>query len=96
MHQLKKTLIFLDKYFDVNQIVYDNDSYKNKVAMFLDTARNINVDISECLIIEDSLSGIKNAYKAGCRNIIVVSSADDYSSLPGVIKVISDFDEINQ
>lgn len=48
-------------------------------------------------IIIDSLSGIENAYKAGCRNIIVIDSAnkkDEYQKLPGVTKVIDSFKEI--
>ena len=65
--------------------------------MFKKAAHILGVDISDCLIIEDSLSGIENAYKAGCRNIIVIDSAnkkDEYQKLPGVTKVIDSFKEI--
>ena len=46
---------------------------------------------------EDSLSGIENAYKAGCRNIVVVDSAnkrEEHQKLPGVTKVIDSFKEM--
>ena len=39
---------------------------KNKITMFLDTAKLISVPIEDCLIIEVSMSKIKNAYSAGC------------------------------
>ena len=48
-------------------------------------------------IIEDSLSGIQNAYNSGCNMIIVIDSAnkkDEYDKLPGDIKVIDDFTQI--
>ena len=70
---------------------------KNKITMFLDTAKLISVPIEDCLIIEDSKSGIVNAYKAGCHNIVVVNSAgkkEEYEKLPGVIRVIEDFTEL--
>lgn len=87
----------LDKWINPNTIVYDNGTYENKVRMFLDSAKILNVDIKDCIIIEDSMSGIKNAYEAGCRNIIVVNSANNkesFEKMPGVIQVIEDFEEL--
>lgn len=52
--------------------MYDNGTYENKVTMFKDAAKLINVPLEDCLIIGDSKSGITNAYVAGCKNIIVV------------------------
>ena len=69
--------------------------YENKIAMFKKAAHNIGVKIQDCLIIEDSVSGITNAYKAGCHNIVVVDSAnkkEEYEKLPGVVQVIDSFD----
>lgn len=87
----------LDYWMKPSDIVYDDGSYENKIMMFKDAASKLNTAIEECLIIEDSISGIKNAYQAGCRNIIVVDSAnkqEEYVKLPGVIKVIKDFREL--
>mgnify|MGYP003427339062 CR=1 FL=1 len=70
---------------------------QNKIAMFKDATLKLNVNIKDCLIIEDSKSGIENAYQAGCRQIIVVNSANnkkEYEKMPGVIKVIDDFKEL--
>ena len=67
----------LDKWMKVDDIIYDNGTYQNKIAMFKDAALKLNVNIKDCLIIEDSKSGIENAYEAGCRQIIVVNSANN-------------------
>ena len=88
----------LDDYFDISQIVYDDGTYQNKVAMFIKAAHNIGVDISDCLIYEDSISGIQSAYEAGCHEIIVIDTAgqkDTYQKLPGVVRVISDLTEVS-
>ena len=82
---------------DPNKIIYDNGTYENKIGMFKDAAKVLNTTVEECIIIEDSLSGIKNAYQAGCRNIIVVNSTNNRSALekmPGVIQVIESFEEL--
>ena len=87
----------LDKWMKVDDIIYDNGTYQNKIAMFKDATLKLNVNIKDCLIIEDSKSGIENAYQAGCRQIIVVNSANnkkEYEKMPGVIKVIDDFKEL--
>ena len=84
----------LAKWINPEDIVYDDGSYENKVAMFLDAAKKLGVDIKDCMIVEDSVSGIHSAYLAGCRNIMVIDSsgkAEEYKSLPGVVKVISNF-----
>lgn len=43
---------------------------------------------------EDSVSGIQSGYAAGCRNIVVIDSAnkaEEYKTLPGVVKVTPNF-----
>ena len=87
----------LDKWIDYDKIIYDDGSYENKVAMFKKAAEVLNVETSDCLIIEDSISGIRSGYEAGCRNIIVLDSAHAakrYKDLAGVNKIINDFNEM--
>lgn len=84
----------LKKWFDPDKIVYDDGSYENKQKMFLHAAEVIGVPIEECLIYEDSESGIRDAYAAGCRNIIVIDSmnvAKKYEGKEGVIAIVKDF-----
>lgn len=62
--------------------------------MFEYAAEIIGVPIAECLIFEDSDSGIRDAYAVGCRNIIVVDSmgvAQKHEGKPGIIKIVKDF-----
>ena len=87
----------LDAWMDPSAIVYDDGTYENKVAMFKKAAHILHVDIADCMIIEDSISGIQSAYQAGCHNIVVVNSAnrkEEYEKLPGVVKVIDSFEEM--
>ena len=84
----------LGNWMNPENIVYDDGSYENKIAMFQDAAKKLGVDIKECMIVEDSVSGIYSGYLAGCRNIVVIDSsnrADEYRNLPGVVRVIKDF-----
>ena len=83
----------LEKWFDLEKIVYDDGSYANKQKMFEHAAEVIGVPIEDCLILEDSDSGIRDAYAVGCRNIIVVDSmgvAAKHEGKPGVIKTVKD------
>lgn len=87
----------LDKYIEPAKLVYDDGSYENKVQMFMDAAKKINVRMQDILIIEDSFSGIKNAYTAGCNKILVVCEKDkkpEYEKLPGVVGTMQTFEQI--
>ncbi|MBR2890619.1 MAG: HAD family phosphatase [Oscillospiraceae bacterium] len=87
----------LTRWFSPRRIIYDDGSFKNKVEMFHHAAAVIGVPIEECLIFEDSESGIRDALTAGCRNVVVVDSmgvADQYSGKPGIKQIIRDFNEI--
>ena len=84
----------LKKWFDPDKIVYDDGSYENKQKMFLHAAEVIGVPLDKCLIYEDSESGIRDAYAAGCRNMIVIDSmnvAEKYRGREGVLDVVKDF-----
>lgn len=87
----------LDQFMDPHQIVYDDGTYENKVAMFLKAADNIGIAIEQCRIYEDSASGIASAYQAGCRDIYVIDSTGQgkvYEKEPGVSRVIENFRDV--
>jgi len=44
--------------------------------LFLASARNMDVDPSECLVVEDAVSGIEAARAAGCRCLALTTSFD--------------------
>ena len=87
----------LDHWIKPENIVFDDGSYENKVKMFQEAAKRLNHDVKDILVFEDSFSGIKNAYQAGIDKIIVICPQEkqgDYQDLPGVIKVIQDFNDL--
>lgn len=83
----------LKKWFDPEKIVYDDGSYENKRKMFHHAAEVIHTPIDQCLIFEDSESGIRDAYAAGCRHIVVVDSmnvAGKHEGKEGVVAIVKD------
>ncbi|GET40122.1 HAD-superfamily hydrolase, subfamily IA, variant 3 [Microseira wollei NIES-4236] len=65
----------LTKYFPTEQIFSANDSLpvarpKPLPDIYLHAARCMEADVSDCLAIEDSISGIKAAVAAGIGQII--------------------------
>lgn len=77
--------------------MYDDGTHNNKVSMFQEGARHIGVDVEQCLIIEDSLSGIKYANEVHAAHIIVITTPDkfdEYTVLAGIDEIIEDYTTI--
>ena len=87
--------IGMNRWFDVNKIVYDDGNYINKVEMYKDAARNIGSDIKDCLVFEDSYKSILEAIEAGCQNVIVVNNKNisDLKEIKQKINNIEEFDK---
>ncbi len=66
----------LDRWFDRNLIVYNNGTIPGKPEpdIFLRSARKLGADIKNCIVFEDSLSGIKAAKRAGAGKIVGLTS----------------------
>lgn len=93
------SVFHLEKWFDKEKVVYDDGFHINKVSMFMDGAKNIGVDINECMIIEDSYSGIQYANECGAGSIIAITSSDKYdefNNMPNVNKVILNFEDFDK
>ena len=83
----------LDQWFDVNRIVYDDGTIPGKPEpdIYLKAAENIGLNPSECIVVEDSVSGIEAAKRAGIGFIIALGEKTlhgQLKQLPGVQKVI--------
>ncbi len=66
--------------------------------MFIKTAQNIGLHPSQCIVFEDSASGISAAKKAKINKIIIIDPLgenSDFNNHPDVAMVISDFTNIN-
>lgn len=84
----------LSSWIDPKTIVYDDGSYENKIGMFQDAAKNIGTKIEECLVFEDSHSGIQFAHAAHAKGIIVIDAHRDpqrYLDFPYVNGIYPDF-----
>ncbi len=89
----------LDEWFNFEYVVYDDGTLPGKPApdIFLKAAEVIGVEISDCIIFEDSRSGIKAAKNSGAYKVIGITSTLDEKTLleRGATNVISDYTNLN-
>lgn len=66
----------LIEWFDIDKIVYDNGNIVPKPApdIFIKAAANIGLYPANCLVVEDSLTGIKAAHNAGAGKIVFIEN----------------------
>lgn len=84
----------LDKWMNPEDIVYDDGTFSSKVKMFEKASQILDTPMKDILVIEDSYSGVQSALKAGCKEIIIIDSADQserFSSIPEVKYILDDF-----
>ncbi len=85
--------LMLEKWFDVKQIVFDDGSRPGKPApdIYLEAANRLELLPAQCIVVEDSQSGIEAASEAGIGHIIALGPADTHSwlrSLKGVDRIV--------
>jgi beta-phosphoglucomutase-like phosphatase (HAD superfamily) len=93
------TQLNLDRWFDIDKIIYDNGLIPGKPApdLYLQAARNLNLDPIECVVIEDSRAGIQAAFNAGFGHIIALgpkSKHDQLRQIHGVNAVVEDLSQV--
>ena len=91
----------LEKWFDIDKIVYSNGKIPGKPApdIYKIAAGNINIAPKDCIVVEDALSGINAANSAGIGMIIAIASVESdsfYSNISCVKKIIHNFNEIDK
>ena len=90
----------LARWFDINKIIYDDGSFPGKPEpdIFLRAAEKINLSPAECVVIEDSISGLESARRAGAGRIIAIAPAErrqDILDSTAADLVIETFEEID-
>lgn len=87
----------LDRWFQKDQVVYDDGTYPDKGAMHLEAARRLNVDIADCLLIEDSPGSIALAKQHGAGCIVAIGDSAPISKLfdAGADHYMKDFSEFD-
>ena len=91
--RLALSVLGLGKYFDIVVGSRDYKKRKPNPDAFLTAAEKLGVKPSECMAIEDSLSGFKAAKNAWMKIVIVDSPAVEYIDKAKVEAVIKDFRE---
>jgi HAD superfamily hydrolase (TIGR01509 family) len=73
----------LDRWFDVAKIVYDDGIRPGKPApdVYLAAVRNIGIAPSECVVVEDAVSGLAAAYAAGIGYIVAIGAPAAFRGL---------------
>ena len=89
------------KWFDINNITYDDGTYPGKPnpEIYLRSAQKLQLNPQNCIVIEDALSGIQAAKSANIGCIIGIASENDknyYKNISEVDIIISDFDEFDK
>lgn len=87
----------LDRWFERDQVVYDDGNFPDKGAMHLEAARRLNVDIADCLLIEDSPGSIAQAKRNGAGCIVAIGDSAPRARLfeSGADHYIKDFSEFD-
>jgi HAD superfamily hydrolase (TIGR01509 family) len=73
----------LGQWFDVAKIIYDDGKRPGKPApdMYLAAARSIAIAPSECVVVEDALSGVTAAHAAGIGYIVALGPPEAHPRL---------------
>jgi len=89
----------LERWFDPEMIIYDDGVSPGKPApdIYLQAANLIGMPTRDCVVIEDSVSGIQSAWSAGIGYIIAIvyeGSNLDISRINGIDQVVENLAQI--
>lgn len=88
----------LGEWFDLNKVAYNDGVIPGKPNpdIFLLSAKNIGVDIHDCVIFEDSYSGVEAAKRAGAKKIVVINSMNNPYDEEENMLILKDFTDIEK
>lgn len=91
----------LEKWFNIEKIVYDNGKIKGKPApdIYEIAASKLGLEPCDCVVIEDAVSGIEAARAAGIGKIVAIASMEPlsvYENIPAVSQIITDFSDFEK
>ncbi len=87
----------LEQWFEREMCVYDDGAYANKGEMQVEAARRLGTTLSECIVIEDSISAIGYARENNAGKVIGIGSDSVHPELirKGAVHCIRDFTEFD-
>lgn len=88
--------IGMKKWFSMDRVVYDDGKLANKPdpAFYIEAARRLGLEAKDCLIFEDTRSGIQAAINAKAGRIIAIDRTtprDLLEAYPQIHEIIHDF-----
>lgn len=88
----------LERWFDKEQCVYDDGTYAHKGEMHCEAARRLGTVVSECIVVEDSISAITHARENNAGRIVGIGSEGVKNDLirAGADFFIHDFTEFRK
>ena len=89
----------LGKWFDRSRVVLDDGTFPGKPAPdgYLRAAKVLGRDPADCVVFEDSISGVRASHAAGVGQTVAITtevSAERLLSYPGVVIAEPDFDRM--
>ena len=89
----------LEKWFDLKKVVYDDGLRPSKPApdSYLEAANRLGLNPAQCIVVEDSYSGIEAAHAAGIGHIIALGPVNTHhqlSELDGVNSIVESLADI--
>ena len=89
----------LGKWFDLDKIAYDNGNIAGKPApdLYLLAAAYLHLSPQNCVVIEDSVSGIQAAHAAGIGHIVALGPKSTHEQLAqreGVNQLIENLSQV--
>jgi beta-phosphoglucomutase-like phosphatase (HAD superfamily) len=90
--------LHLDRWFDPSLIVYDDGTRPGKPApdIYLQAARYLGLAPAQCVVVEDSRSGIEAAHAAGIGHVVALGPADKHHELARLSGVHQSFEGLGE
>ena len=91
----------LARWFDLDKIVYSNGKIKGKPdpEIYQIACRNLSLPPEDCIVVEDAVSGIESAHRAGIGKIIAIASLEShelYKQFDYLYQIVDRFEEIDK
>lgn len=85
----------LIKYFDLLVTAEDVQRIKPAPDLFLKTAEKAGCTVEECLVIEDSLNGLKAGLNANMRVLVVPNDVTKYCDFQGEYLMVNSLEDVD-
>ena len=88
-------LLKIRTYFDAVVTANDVKNHKPSPDVFLEAAKQVNINPEECIVIEDAGNGIEAAKKGNMKAIGLITKHNSKEELKDADMIINDFSEID-